>query len=253
MSDQAAPAPEPVPSPAAAPGPVPGPAATPPTSASMLAYAYAHKVAPPPARLMPSKPVPCAGPDVHVSRNDLAVILLHVAMWDLQRRGRIRLEDVEKKVLFVKQHALKVRVMPGATPEGEVADSLEYDLLRAAVGASGEGDVRDVVRRLYPGDVEDPYARALAMANPALIAAGVIRLDVEERSGLGRLRGGKKETLMWQCDRVGALVSAYNAFVADWVRDRDSNRAEYDRLHKEIDRAIASRKKEHCESILDVD
>lgn len=254
MSDLAALPPEPAPAPSPSPeagDAGPAPAASRRTTPSMLAYAFAHKIAPPPAKLMPAKPVPCAGPDVKVSRDDLAVIMLHVALWDLERRGLVQFEDVEKKVLFVKQRQLKVRVAPDAAPEAEVKDSLEFAILAAAIRGHGDADVRGVVRGLYPGDVEEPYRRAVAMGNAALIDAGFVRLDVEERSGLGRLRGGRKETLMWQCDRLNTLVPAFNAFVDDWVRDREAKRALYDRLHKEIDRAIASRKKEERDSLLE--
>lgn len=251
MSDLAALPPEPAAAPSPPPEARPAPLAPPRTTASMLAYAFAHKMAPPPAKLMPAKPVPCAGPDVKVSRDDLAVIMLHVALWDLERRGLVQFEEVEKKVLFLKQHQLKVRVAPGAAPGSEVKDSLEFAILRAAIGGRGDADVRGVIRGLYPGDVEEPYRRAVAMGNAALIDAGFIRLDVEERSGLGRLRGGRKETLMWQCDRLSGLVPAFNAFVDDWVRDREANRTLYDRVHKEIDRAIASRKKAERDSLLE--
>lgn len=224
---------------------------------SMLFYAYAHKVASKAGLTDRKKAVPCAGPDVFVSQDSLARALVHAAFWDLQRRGKIRLEEVERKVLFVKTRSLKVRVAdsPGGTDSqlsDEVPDSLEYNVLKAAVRERGDGDVRDVVRAMYGKDVEDPYRRVMAFANVAEIASGLVVLRTEEHHGIGKLRGGKKETLVWQCDQVGAHVKEFNAVVADWNRDHDADVAAFDRLHHEIDLAIASRKVRERESLLEM-
>ncbi|HLX34952.1 MAG TPA: hypothetical protein VKR30_06855 [Candidatus Limnocylindrales bacterium] len=219
-------------------------------TASMLFYAFANRVAPPAGRLDKAKAVPCAGPDVKVQQDALATTLVHAALWDLGRRGVIRLEEVEKKVLFVKTKSLKVRPSAGSDPSAEPADSLEFDLLQAALRRGDDGDVRSVVRALYPKDVEDPFRRAIGMANVAEINAGLVRLDVEERSGIGRVLG-KKERLVWQCDVIAAHRDDFAAIVRDWNRDHDADPAAFDRLATEIRRAIASREHEERGSIFD--
>lgn len=221
-------------------------------SASMLFYAFAHRVAPAAGALDRAKPVPCAGPDVKVKQDALARTMVHAAFWDLERRGVIRLEDVEKKVLFVKTTSIKVRTAPDAELSREIPDSLEYDILHAALAQRGDGDVRGVIRGIYSGDAEDPYRRAIAMANVAQIASGLVRLEVEERHGVGKVLGNK-ERLIWQCDQVAAHQPDFNATVADWNRDHDADHVRFERLSTEIDRAIESRRKRERESIFDDD
>lgn len=216
----------------------------------MLFYAFADRVAPAAGRLDRAKSVPCAGADVKVQQNALATTLLHAAFWDLGRRGLIRIEEVERKIAFIKTRSLKVRVADTADLAGEVADSLEFDVLQSARKLAGDGDVRDVVRGLFADDAEDPYRRAIAMANVAQIAAGLVRLDVEERQGLGKVLG-TKERLVWQCDQVSSHAGAFAVAIADWNRDRAANVAAFDRLATEIDRAISSRRKEERDSIFD--
>jgi hypothetical protein len=218
-----------------------GPQGTARLTPSMLFHAFPDRVAKPAGRLDRAKDVPCAGPGVKVKQDALAVALVQVALWDLLRRQRVRLEEVEKKVLFIKTRSIKVRVAEGAQLADEVQDSLEADLLRSAIGQRGEGDVRSVIRALYKKDVDDPYRDVLAMSNVAQVAAGLAMIEVEQRHGIAKVLGSQQK-LIWQCDRVAAHRADFDRVVADWNHDHDVDTAAFERLSTEIDRAIGSRK-----------
>ncbi|MGD8848870.1 MAG: hypothetical protein PVF18_04060 [Anaerolineales bacterium] len=125
------------------------------------------------------KPV---GSETTVVTNDLARLVLTVALLALEAAGEITLEYEEKKVLLVTARQLTVR--PVGNQTGFAEPSVESQLHALAI-QRGSGDkgikVKDLVYRWIGGSDSTPHIRVLDRFLPNLHARGLLDENKEKK------------------------------------------------------------------------
>ncbi len=202
---------------------------------SMLAYAFGERVAPPAARLG-GKLIPCSGR--MVDGDELAVTIVHMALWDLRRREVVSLEVLVEAGSNDSQ--ILVRPALRAQLDPEFRGSLEYLLLRSARSGRLDRDVTELVGHVYQHDVADPFAHVFELQNEAMVEARLMRRDTEGRvavPGASPVQG----QLVWVCERVAQQLVGFTRTQAEWDRDRAADPDVFDRVHRAIRAGIESR------------
>ena len=215
----------------ARPDRVPAPPPTGPTP-SMLAYAFGERIAPP-AGTLGGKTIPCSGRDV--DSDELAVTMLHVALWDLARRERISLAAPRSP-----SARTLIRPAMRAPLDGEVPASLEYRLFRVARSTPSDVDISELVAGLFPRDLDDPFAEVFSLENEAMLRAGLMRLDAEGRVVTGGA-AAQPNQLVWLCERVAQHIVAFTTMRAEWGLGREADVEAFDAVHAAIRSGIESR------------
>lgn len=213
------------------------PAAAPTTpTPSMLAYAFGERIAPPAGRFG-GKVIPCSGR--MVDSDELAVTMLHVALWDLERREVVTLrESVEPGSNDARTF---VRPAPRAPLEREFGASLEYLLFRSARSGREDRDVGEVVGHLFPHPMADPFAYVFELENEAMLQARLMRRDVEGRVAVPGFERAGQNRLVWLCEQVGQHIVGFTTTQAEWERYRAADADGCERVHRAIRAAIESR------------
>lgn len=202
---------------------------------SMLAYAFGERVAPPAGRIG-GKLIPCSGR--LVDGDELALAMVHIALWDLRRREVVSL-DLSVEPGSNESQTL-VRPALRAPLDGEFKGSLEYLLLRAARSGRDDREIGDVVAHLYPRQVADPFAYIFELQNEAMVEARLMRRDMEGRvavPGADPIQG----QLVWVCERVAQQLVGFTRTLAEWERDRAQDADGFERIHRAIRTAVESR------------
>jgi hypothetical protein len=122
------------------------------------------------------------GSEKTVVTNELARVVLTVALLALESVGEISLEYEEKKVLMVKVRQLNVR--PIKTMSGFPEPSVEGQLLSMVVqrGSGEKGiKVKDLVYRWIGGSDSTPHIRVLDRFMPNLEARGLLDQSKEKK------------------------------------------------------------------------
>ncbi len=204
---------------------------------SMLAYAFGEKVASPAGRVAGAKLIPCSGRTV--DGDELAVTLVHIAIWDLGRRGIFSLDSGLADEAG--RPGVIVRPERRALLEDEFPGSLERRLFGNA--RERECDLRQLIALLYPENgepVTDPFGQIFELQNEAMLEARLMRRDVEGRIKPAPELPPEPGQLVWLCERVAQFTVAFATIETEWQRYRTVEPEASDSFQQIIRTAVES-------------
>jgi hypothetical protein len=187
---------------------------------STLIYCFAARFMTKPGALVDETVL---GPTADVSGSRLAADLLTSAFANLERRGKIAINEVEHKTQTGHSKRLEVSLVDGVDPASEPDPSIEHGFLSQVVRQLKEPSPKNIVWNWFGKDMAEPWLVPTNFELSALKGAGVVAIDFEKQGGfLGKLKGSK-QIITWNREQVMPLATAAATAWADFQAWRTSS------------------------------
>ena len=163
------------------------------------------------------------GPTADVPGSRLAADLLTSAFANLERRGKIAINEVGHKALIGHSRRLDVSLVDGVDPASEPDPSIELGFLSQVARQLTEPSPKNIVWNWFGKDMAEPWLVPANFELSALKGAGAVMIDFEKQGGLrGKLKGSKR-IITWNREQVMPLAAAAATAWADFQAWRTSS------------------------------
>jgi hypothetical protein len=163
------------------------------------------------------------GPTADVSGSRLAADLLTSTFANLERRGKIAINEVEHRTQTGNRKRLEVSPVDSVDPASEPDPSIEHGFLSQVARKLEEPSPKNIVWNWFGNDMAEPWLVPINFELSALQRAGVVAIDFEQQGGfLGKLKGSKR-IIIWNREQILPLAPAAATAWADFLAWRTSS------------------------------